>query len=44
MSTNEIEQLNWQELINLLYETQETHDQRLRKRLQQEINRRHKYE
>ena len=43
MTTNEIEKLTWQELLMLLYETQETHDSRLRKRLQDEVNRRHKY-
>jgi hypothetical protein len=41
---NDFEMLTWEELMILYYETQETHDSRLRKRIKDEINRRHKYE
>ena len=44
MNQNEIENLTWSEIETLIMETFETHDSRLRKKLQDEINRRHKYE
>jgi hypothetical protein len=38
-----LEDMTWKELEQLLYETQETHDNKLRKRIKDEINKRHKY-
>ncbi len=40
----DLKELSWEELMMLFYETHETHDSRLRKRIKEEINRRHKYE
>lgn len=36
--------LTWKELIDLLYDARENQDGRLIKRIQNEINRRHKYD